>query len=137
MVTASDRPTLFSCPLHSTHTFSFLLLLLIFPSPFCVLVLPLPPQNCLNGIFDFEHPRRVGLNNGVMLLDIDKMVEVGFIEECLTIGGNETLRFQLADQDIMNIYFDRHPDRLLWLPYWWERVVDECLCAHISYIFIY
>lgn len=83
------------------------------------------PQNCLNGILGLEHPRRVGLNNGVMLLDVDKMTQVGFIEECLDIGGNETLRFQLADQDIMNVYFNRHPERLLWLPYWWARVANE------------
>ena len=65
-----------------------------------------------------EYPKNIGLNNGVMLMDVEKILKTSFIEECNEIGANETLYFQLADQDIMNIYFKIHPERVFFLPYW-------------------
>lgn len=58
-----------------------------------------------------RHPfyGEMGLNSGVMLMDLRKLRELDFTQEIIEIYREYKLNIVWGDQDLLNIYFNKHP----------------------------
>jgi UDP-xylose:glucoside alpha-1,3-xylosyltransferase len=68
--------------------------------------------------------RAYGLNSGVMLLNLKQLRQDPWDEELDSFLARYQLTFY--DQDLLNIYFAMHPERLLLLPCEWNFRPDHC-----------
>jgi len=69
-----------------------------------------------------------GLNAGIMHMDLDRMrrLEGGWTNTNLAIYDKYKSRLKLADQDILNILFSFHPDKIFELPCQFNYRVWQC-----------
>jgi UDP-xylose:glucoside alpha-1,3-xylosyltransferase len=72
----------------------------------------------------YHDDQTVGLNSGVLLLNLRKMRAHPWNAELTSYLHNYTLQYY--DQDLMNIYFHHHPDELLVLSCDWNYRTDHC-----------
>ncbi|XP_037555529.2 glucoside xylosyltransferase 1 [Dermacentor silvarum] len=74
------------------------------------------------------HPfyQPLGVNSGVMLMNLTRMRQFGWEERMGPLlqkyGGN----MSFGDQDLLNILFSAHPERLLLLSCRWNYRTDHC-----------
>lgn len=78
-----------------------------------------------------SHPfyGNVGVNSGVMLMNLTKMRSFKWMEKVTAhfVKYKEDLNLTLGDQDIINIIFHFNPDRLYLFPCEWNFRIDHCL----------
>jgi UDP-xylose:glucoside alpha-1,3-xylosyltransferase len=61
-----------------------------------------------------RHPfyGELGLNSGVMLMDLKKLRELEFTQRIIEIYREYKFNIVWGDQDLLNIYFNKHPGRM-------------------------
>ena len=61
-----------------------------------------------------RHPfyGELGLNSGVMLMDLKKLRELNFTQTIIAIYKEHKFNIAWGDQDLLNIYFNKHPGGL-------------------------
>lgn len=76
-----------------------------------------------------RHPfyGKLGLNSGVMLMDLTRMREFQWEQRSKHIYENYNLSLVFGDQDIINIYFHFHPNELFLLPCEMNYRPDHCM----------
>lgn len=76
-----------------------------------------------------RHPffGKLGLNSGVMLMDLARMRELQWEQKSKKIYENYNLSLVFGDQDIINIYFHFHPHELFLLPCEMNYRPDHCM----------
>ena len=62
-----------------------------------------------------RHPfyGQLGLNSGVMLMDLKKLRELKFTKKIIEIYREYKQNIVWGDQDLLNIYFNKYPGRYL------------------------
>ncbi|CAG0900400.1 unnamed protein product [Darwinula stevensoni] len=80
-----------------------------------------------NTPFPFYGP--TGINTGVLLMNLTRMRSLGpaWSSEISSIYETFKGQFTLGDQDILNIYFHRHPHNITIIPCRFNYRVDHCL----------
>ena len=60
-----------------------------------------------------RHPfyGQLGLNSGVMLMDLKKLRELKFTKKIIEIYREHKQNIVWGDQDLLNIYFNKYPGR--------------------------
>lgn len=58
-----------------------------------------------------RHPYygNLGLNSGVMLMDLKKLREIDFVKKIVAIYHQYKLKITWGDQDLLNIFFQKYP----------------------------
>lgn len=76
-----------------------------------------------------RHPffGRLGLNSGVMLMDLARMRKLQWEQKSKHIYEGYNLTLVFGDQDIINIYFHFHPNELFLLPCEMNYRPDHCM----------
>uniref|UniRef100_A0AAG5DQY3 UDP-D-xylose:beta-D-glucoside alpha-1,3-D-xylosyltransferase n=1 Tax=Anopheles atroparvus TaxID=41427 RepID=A0AAG5DQY3_ANOAO len=76
-----------------------------------------------------RHPYygELGVNSGVMLMNLTRMREFRWEEHILPIFREYRLQLVWGDQDILNVLFHYHPDRLFVFPCDWNYRADHCM----------
>lgn len=69
----------------------------------------------------------MGLNSGVMLMNLTRMRQVKMIDEILEIFDEFHSNITWGDQCLLNIYFNYHPDRLYQIDCEWNYRPDHCI----------
>ena len=72
----------------------------------------------------FSSSTAAGLNSGVLLLDLDKLRAAPWNEQFASYL--EQYQLQFFDQDLLNIYFAQHAEKLQELPCEWNFRPDHC-----------
>eukprot|EP00958_Prasinococcus_capsulatus_P024775 scaffold3941_cov412-Prasinococcus_capsulatus_cf.AAC.3 len=67
---------------------------------------------------DKSFPSHQGINDGVLLMDIARIVNEKVIQQWEELAAGA--QFKIAEQDLLNQFFSEHPTRLSVLPYWWN-----------------
>ncbi|KAH8294778.1 hypothetical protein KR018_002836, partial [Drosophila ironensis] len=80
-----------------------------------------------------RHPfyGRLGVNSGVMLMNLTRMREMKWEQHILSIHKEYKLRIIWGDQDIINILFYYHPDKLYVMPCEYNYRPDHCMYMSI------
>ncbi|XP_017020643.1 glucoside xylosyltransferase 2 [Drosophila kikkawai] len=80
-----------------------------------------------------RHPfyGRLGVNSGVMLMNLTRMREMKWEQHILAIHKEYKLRIIWGDQDIINILFYFHPDKLYIMPCEYNYRPDHCMYMSI------
>jgi len=71
---------------------------------------------------DKSFPSHQGINDGVLLMDIARIVNEKVIQQWEELAAGA--QFKIAEQDLLNQFFSEHPTRLSVLPYWWNYRSD-------------
>ena len=76
-----------------------------------------------------RHPfyGELGLNSGVMLMDLKKLRELDFTRKIIAIYQEHKFNIAWGDQDLLNIYFNKHPDQIYVYPCEWNYRPDHCM----------
>lgn len=76
-----------------------------------------------------RHPfyGQLGVNSGVMLMNLTKMREFKWEEKILPIYKEFRLKITWGDQDLINILFFFHPDKLFVFNCEWNYRPDHCM----------
>ncbi|XP_028400441.1 glucoside xylosyltransferase 1-like isoform X2 [Dendronephthya gigantea] len=76
-----------------------------------------------------RHPfyGKLGLNSGVMLMDLRKLRDLKFTQNIIEIYREHKYNIVWGDQDLLNIYFNKHPDRVYLYPCEWNYRPDHCM----------
>ncbi|XP_068155871.1 glucoside xylosyltransferase 2 [Drosophila tropicalis] len=76
-----------------------------------------------------RHPfyGKLGVNSGVMLMNLTRMREFNWEKQILPIHKEYKLRITWGDQDIINILFYYHPDKLYVMPCEYNYRPDHCM----------
>ncbi|XP_053675771.1 glucoside xylosyltransferase 1 isoform X2 [Anopheles nili] len=76
-----------------------------------------------------RHPYygELGVNSGVMLMNLTRMREFHWEEHILPIYREYRLQLVWGDQDILNVLFHYNPDRLFVFPCYWNYRADHCM----------
>lgn len=69
----------------------------------------------------------LGVNSGVMLMNLTRMREFQWEEKILPIYKEYRLKITWGDQDIINILFHFHPEKLFVFPCEWNYRPDHCM----------
>nr|XP_022903660.1 glucoside xylosyltransferase 2 [Onthophagus taurus] len=69
----------------------------------------------------------MGVNSGVMLMNLTKMREFHWVEYVIPIYKKYKLQLTFGDQDIINIIFHFHPDKLYLNPCRYNFRTDHCM----------
>ncbi|KAF4524932.1 hypothetical protein B566_EDAN013894 [Ephemera danica] len=69
----------------------------------------------------------LGVNSGVMLMNLTRMRNFGWLEYVLPIYQEYKLKITWGDQDIINILFHFHPDKLYIYPCRYNYRPDHCM----------
>ncbi|KAH6941286.1 hypothetical protein HPB50_015746 [Hyalomma asiaticum] len=80
-------------------------------------------------LYSAKHPfyKPLGVNSGVMLMNLTRMREFRWEERVLPLQEIYGDKIAWGDQDLINILFSLHPDRLLVLPCRWNYRTDHCM----------
>ncbi|XP_051862953.1 glucoside xylosyltransferase 2 isoform X2 [Drosophila albomicans] len=80
-----------------------------------------------------RHPfyGRLGVNSGVMLMNLTRMRNFNWEQHVLPIYKEYKLRITWGDQDIINILFYYHPDKLHIMPCEYNYRPDHCMYMSI------
>ncbi|XP_030371335.1 glucoside xylosyltransferase 1 isoform X2 [Scaptodrosophila lebanonensis] len=80
-----------------------------------------------------RHPYygRLGVNSGVMLMNLTRMRKFEWEKHILPIHNEYRLRITWGDQDIINILFYYHPDKLYIIPCEYNYRPDHCMYMSI------
>ena len=73
-----------------------------------------------------------GVNSGVMLMRLDMMRSLNWEAEMVQLVRQFGRKTSYGDQDLINIYFNRHPDRLLVYPCIWNYRSDHCFFGQVN-----
>ncbi|XP_033108903.1 glucoside xylosyltransferase 1-like [Anneissia japonica] len=71
-----------------------------------------------------------GLNSGVMLMNLTRMRSFGWTEKIVPIYREYKLKITWGDQDLINILFHFHPDRVFVYPCEWNFRPDHCMYSN-------
>ena len=82
--------------------------------------------NAVGSAKEIPVPTRFGLNGGIFLMNLTRMRQVKFFDDVDPIFQQYQDILALFDQDIINIYLSRHPDRYLELPCNWNYLTYHC-----------
>lgn len=76
-----------------------------------------------------RHPfyGELGVNSGVMLMNLTRMRQFGWEEKIFPIYKEYKLKIIWGDQDLINILFHFHPEKLLVFPCEWNYRPDHCM----------
>uniref|UniRef100_A0A182Q7K0 UDP-D-xylose:beta-D-glucoside alpha-1,3-D-xylosyltransferase n=1 Tax=Anopheles farauti TaxID=69004 RepID=A0A182Q7K0_9DIPT len=76
-----------------------------------------------------RHPYygELGVNSGVMLMNLTRMREFHWEDHILPIYREYRLQLVWGDQDILNVLFHYNPDRLFVFPCDWNYRADHCM----------
>ncbi|XP_035909729.1 glucoside xylosyltransferase 2 [Anopheles stephensi] len=76
-----------------------------------------------------RHPYygELGVNSGVMLMNLTRMRDFRWEEHILPIYREYRLQLVWGDQDILNVLFHYNPDRLYIFPCDWNYRADHCM----------
>ncbi|XP_052867386.1 glucoside xylosyltransferase 2 [Anopheles cruzii] len=76
-----------------------------------------------------RHPYygELGVNSGVMLMNLTRMREFAWEDHILPIYREYRLQLVWGDQDILNVLFHYNPDRLYVFPCEWNYRADHCM----------
>lgn len=69
----------------------------------------------------------LGVNSGVMLMNLTRMRNFKWEQHIMPIFKEYRLKLVWGDQDILNILFHHHPDRLYIFPCEWNYRADHCM----------
>ncbi|XP_037952032.1 glucoside xylosyltransferase 1 [Teleopsis dalmanni] len=80
-----------------------------------------------------RHPYygKLGVNSGVMLMNLTRMRTFGWNEKILPIYKEYKLRITWGDQDIINILFYYHPEKLYLMPCNYNYRADHCMYMNV------
>lgn len=80
-----------------------------------------------------RHPfyGRLGVNSGVMLMNLTRMRQFNWEQHVFPIYKEFKLRITWGDQDIINILFYYHPDKLYIIPCEYNYRPDHCMYMSI------
>ncbi|GAB6022327.1 hypothetical protein CHUAL_006449 [Chamberlinius hualienensis] len=80
-----------------------------------------------------QHPyyKPLGVNSGVMLMNLTRMRAINWEAQLGPIYQQYKLKITWGDQDILNIYFHNHRDKLYVYPCEWNYRPDHCMYASI------
>ena len=75
-----------------------------------------------------KHPyvKPDGVNTGVMLMNLTRMRSIKWEEELVSIYMNYKSNLVFGDQDILNVYFQKHSNYLYNIPCEWNYRPDFC-----------
>ncbi|XP_017845714.1 glucoside xylosyltransferase 2 isoform X2 [Drosophila busckii] len=76
----------------------------------------------------------LGVNSGVMLMNLTRMRQFNWEQHILPIYKEYKLRITWGDQDIINILFYYHPDKLYLMPCEYNYRPDHCMYMSICNI---
>jgi UDP-xylose:glucoside alpha-1,3-xylosyltransferase len=79
------------------------------------------PQNA-----SFPFYGSFGLNTGVKLMNLTRMRSVNYQQELMDISRKYEKQLMWVDQDIVNIYFERHPEQIFEMPCEFNFRWDYC-----------
>ncbi|XP_071955139.1 glucoside xylosyltransferase 1-like [Antedon mediterranea] len=68
-----------------------------------------------------------GLNSGVMLMNLTRMRAFGWTQKIVPIYREYKMKITWGDQDLINILFHFHPDRVFVYPCEWNFRPDHCM----------
>nr|XP_037276778.1 glucoside xylosyltransferase 2-like [Rhipicephalus microplus] len=76
-----------------------------------------------------RHPfyQPLGVNSGVMLMNLTRMREFGWEKRLGPLLQKYSRDISWGDQDLLNILFSAHPERLLLFPCRWNYRTDHCM----------
>lgn len=76
-----------------------------------------------------RHPfyQPLGVNSGVMLMNLTRMREFDWERQLSPLLRNYSRDITWGDQDLLNILFSAHPERLLLFPCRWNYRPDHCM----------
>uniref|UniRef100_G3MTQ1 UDP-D-xylose:beta-D-glucoside alpha-1,3-D-xylosyltransferase n=1 Tax=Amblyomma maculatum TaxID=34609 RepID=G3MTQ1_AMBMU len=76
-----------------------------------------------------RHPfyQPLGVNSGVMLMNLTRMRDFGWESRLGPLLHNYSRAISWGDQDLLNILFSAHPERLLLFPCQWNYRPDHCM----------
>lgn len=76
-----------------------------------------------------QHPyfEPYGLNSGVMLMNLTRMRRIGWEKSFTEIHTKYASKLFYGDQDILNIYFHHHRNKLYKFPCSWNYRPDHCM----------
>lgn len=69
----------------------------------------------------------LGINSGVMLMNLTRMRKFNWTERIQPIFDEYKLKLVWGDQDIINILFHFHPEKLFIFPCEWNYRADHCM----------
>ncbi|XP_064634275.1 glucoside xylosyltransferase 2-like isoform X2 [Lineus longissimus] len=69
----------------------------------------------------------LGVNSGVMLMNLTGMRAMGWVEKMVAHFREYKLMITWGDQDLINILFHYHPDKLYIFPCEWNYRTDHCM----------
>lgn len=69
----------------------------------------------------------LGVNSGVMLMNLSRMREVKFVDKMTPYFKQYKYSITWGDQDLINIYFHFFPEKLLVYPCQWNYRPDHCM----------
>lgn len=69
----------------------------------------------------------LGVNSGVMLMNLTKMREFNWVDQLEPIFSQFKLKLTWGDQDIINIIFHYHPEKLYVYPCRYNYRTDHCM----------
>ncbi len=76
-----------------------------------------------------RHPfyGELGLNSGVMLMNLTRMREVGWVDKMVEYYQEYNLKITWGDQDLINIFFHYYPERVYVYECEWNLRPDHCM----------
>ncbi|XP_065649424.1 glucoside xylosyltransferase 2 [Hydra vulgaris] len=72
-----------------------------------------------------------GLNSGVMLMNLTRMRSLNWEKAIVDIYKISKSNLTYGDQDILNIYFEKHPNQVYLLSCSWNYRPDHCLYGNV------
>lgn len=83
--------------------------------------------------FKFQHPYygQLGVNSGVMLMNLTRMREFKWNRYMLPLYKEYKLKITWGDQDLINILFSYHPDKLYVFPCEFNYRPDHCMYMNV------
>ena len=76
----------------------------------------------------------LGLNSGVMLMHLERMRTTGWEDEMRRLKAAWGRRVVYGDQDLINIFFADHPERLFLYPCMWNYRTDHCSYGQVGWL---
>lgn len=82
-----------------------------------------------------QHPfyKPLGVNSGVMLMNLTRIRQFDWEVELVDLYKKYKQKITWGDQDLLNIYFHRHPEKLLVYPCEWNYRTDHCMYASVCH----
>lgn len=69
----------------------------------------------------------LGINSGVMMMNLTRLREFEWEEKIMPLYKEYKMKLTWGDQDLINILFYFHPDKLFVLPCEWNYRPDHCI----------